>query len=101
MKTILAFSILSIITFQIHAQKISDSISKPKNKYPYKKWILPASMITYGLVALSNNHLKSLNTTINNSIIKNVDKKTSVDDFLQYIPFFGSLRTKCTWSKKQ
>lgn len=87
MKTILIFSILSIISFQINSQKISDSISKPKNKYQYKKWILPASMVTYGFVALSNSQLKSLNTTINNSIIKNENKKTSVDDFLQYVPF--------------
>ncbi len=65
----------------------TSAITVPKNvKFNYKQVILPTVLIGYGVVALGNNQLKNLNLDIRNEVVEDIDKKLTIDDFMQYTP---------------
>ena len=83
--TILLFSLASI------GQTVNNidttSIVTPKNiKFKYKQLIIPSILIGYGVVGLGNNTLKDLNLNIRKEVIEDINKKTTIDNFIQYAP---------------
>jgi PAP2 superfamily len=67
---------------------INKAVSKTCNiKSTVKALIIPASFITYGIVAQGNNGLKQLDKSTQSSIATNhVGYKTKVDNYLQFVP---------------
>ncbi len=66
----------------------SVSIATPQNlKYNYKQLIVPAILMTYGVIGIESDGLKALNLGIREEVKENIDEKISVDDFSQYAAF--------------
>ncbi|WP_333601396.1 phosphatase PAP2 family protein [Flavobacterium sp.] len=55
-------------------------------KFNYKQLILPVALIGYGVVGLQSDYLKDLNLDIRDEVVEDIDKKLTIDDFLQYTP---------------
>jgi len=67
-----------------------DSILKPKHsdyyKFKMKQLVLPATMITIGVIGVYSDWLESKNYQIKDELRENIDKKITIDDFSQYAP---------------
>ena len=76
-----------LVYFQLgFAQKdsLQDTKNLPENNLKIKQFIIPAAMVTFGFVALSN---QKLNQSIKNDIQKNnANFKTSIDNYSQFAP---------------
>jgi membrane-associated phospholipid phosphatase len=55
-------------------------------KFSYKQLIIPSALIGYGVIALNNNSLKSLNLEIREEVNEHIDEKFTIDDISQYVP---------------
>lgn len=80
-----------IFSFAIYGQKTkSDSLRLHKNvKFKYQSLIIPASLITYGVIGLESHQLLDLNDNIKNEINEHIDTKFTIDDISQYSPFLS------------
>lgn len=59
-------------------------ITKP---FAARSFIIPATLITYGFVAVNNHNLRQLDlSTRDNIVAHNPGFKTSIDDYSQYVP---------------
>lgn len=58
-----------------------DTSNKHSDLWPL---VVPAAMIAYGFVALENEHLKSINQSVNGYLKS--DNHTTIDDYLIYLP---------------
>jgi hypothetical protein len=67
------------------ANLASDTILKTK-KRNYKKFIIPAFLIGYGVIGLESDDLKLVNSNIKAEVNENIDEKITIDDFSQYLP---------------
>ena len=54
-------------------------------RIPYTQLLVPAGLMTYGIIALESHFLISQNQDIRNELRENIDRKFSVDDFSQYL----------------
>src|SRR6218665_796397 len=63
---------------------INDSISP--YKFNYKQLIIPAALISYGLIGMESDWLKGFNSDIREEVTEDIDEKISIDDFSQYAP---------------
>ncbi|HBU79916.1 MAG TPA: PA-phosphatase [Muricauda sp.] len=88
-KKILFF--LLFITAHIFGQSIkNDSLQQQKNpRFKYQSLIIPASLITYGVIGLESHQLKFLNSDIKNEINEHIDTRFTIDDISQYTPFLS------------
>jgi hypothetical protein len=60
-----------------------------------KSYILPLALTSYGLIALENDGLKSLNISIKDKIVENHPGfKTSIDNYLQFSPAVATFALK-------
>lgn len=85
-KTLL-FLLLSIST--LNAQEIfTDSVQKKDNthEFKFKQLIIPTVLIGYGVIGIESDGLKLFNTEIKEEVNENIDEKTTIDDFSQYLP---------------
>lgn len=84
-RTIIFILFLNInLTYaQIDSLKLSKGDSK---KLDVKQIILPAALITYGIIGLESHSLISLNSEIKNELREKIDGRFTVDDFSQYTP---------------
>nr|WP_245891740.1 phosphatase PAP2 family protein [Flavobacterium faecale] len=57
--------------------------SKPFN---YKQFILPVTLMTYSIIGLESESIKSINSGLREEITEHIDKKITIDDFSQYAP---------------
>lgn len=55
-------------------------------KFNYKSLIIPTIFIGYGIIGLESGQIKGFNTGISNEVTEDIDEKTSIDDFSQYVP---------------
>lgn len=82
------------MSFVLHAQvnfdeKKTDTLdikTKEQLRFNKKQLIIPAVFITYGVVGLGSNFLKSINSEIREEVNENIDSKFSIDDFTLYLP---------------
>lgn len=76
---------------KVYGQYISIDSTKNKNysEFKYKSLIIPTVLIGYGVVGLTSNTLKNINTSTKNEFREHDDKKTNIDDFSQYTPFLS------------
>ncbi|MDF0708012.1 phosphatase PAP2 family protein [Flagellimonas okinawensis] len=83
--------LLFVLSTHIFAQKSkTDSLQKGKALKPkLQSLIIPASLITYGIVGLESHQLKFLNADIKNELSEHIDTKFTIDDVSQYSPFLS------------
>lgn len=92
-KIIVLLFLLGITPF-VFAQNVRDSIVKDsvkvnfKNqlKFNYKQLIIPATLVTYGVVGLESDQLKFFNSEIKEEVNEHIDQRITIDDFSQYAP---------------
>lgn len=88
------FCLMLLMSFFLQAQTNDHAIkadtldikAPEQLKFNKKQLIIPALFITYGLVGLGNNFIKSINTEIREEVNENIDSKFTIDDFSQYLP---------------
>jgi hypothetical protein len=79
--------LISSLCFSQSNVKSLDSIPISKNiKYNYKQIIIPTAFMTYGIIGINNNKLKSINNDLRDGITENIDRKFTVDDYSRYLP---------------
>ena len=81
----LLFVTLHIISV---AQEIpADTIPHPSMlHFKYTALIMPAVMITYGVVGLESHALQDVNNGVHEEVHENIDRRVTIDDFAQYAP---------------
>lgn len=84
---------LILISLNAFSQTATDSIAKANQlpaetqlKFSSKQLIIPAVLMTYGVVAIESDYLKLLNTELRDELKESIDEKFTIDDFLQYAP---------------
>ena len=75
------------------AQSANDSIVVSKQvadtvqlKFSTKQLIIPAVLMTYGIVAIESDYLKLINVELRDELKESIDDKFTIDDFSQYAP---------------
>ena len=90
-KTIFYFYFLLTPLFLFaQVNQTQDSISKKKVtslQFSAKQLIIPATLMTYGVVALNNDYLKSINIDIRDEVIRKNNSPIKADDYIQFAPF--------------
>ncbi len=91
MYTSVASFFLLIFPFKLLAQQgLADSITKKKDpEIKASSFILPAAMITYGIIGLESHTLKGINEDTQGEMKEHIDRRFSVDDFSQYSPLLA------------
>ena len=67
-------------------QKLDTLKNREFKRYNYKPLIVPAALITYGFIGMDNDAFKALKEDVSNETLVNIDRKTTLDDFSQYVP---------------
>ena len=82
---------LLVLSTHIFGQKAkTDSLQQNITpKFKYQSLIIPASLITYGIIGLESHQLKFLNSDIKNEINEHIDTMFTIDDISQYSPFLS------------
>lgn len=81
--------LLSFYSTSLHAQSDSLSLINSKSEVKqisYKQLLVPATLITYGIVSLKSPYLKHKNEQINNAINNNPSKTFKLDNLTLFIP---------------
>lgn len=88
------FNLVLFLSFALHAQenfkeKKADTLevkTKEQLHFNKKQLIIPAVLITYGVVGLDSDFLKAINAEVKEEVKENIDHKLTIDDFSQYLP---------------
>ncbi|WPR70160.1 phosphatase PAP2 family protein [Flavobacterium sp. NG2] len=83
--------LLIVVGANLYAQQLAQKDSLvvkevKKTKFNYKQLILPVGLMSYGLIGIESDALKSINSEIKEEVNENIDKKITIDDFAQYAP---------------
>lgn len=89
--TLILSFILSCSTLFTYAQNDSSSTVNHEpvthiNKTTYKQLLVPATLLTYGLISLNSPYLKDKDQKINNSINNDPSKNFKLDDLTVFVP---------------
>ena len=78
-------------TFQMFGQNIQadSSLNRKDRRFKYEPFIIPSSLILYGVIGLESQPLKTLNQSTRGEFGEHIDDKFSIDDFSQYSPFLA------------
>lgn len=87
------FLLAVLFSFPAFSQTAADSILVAKQavdavqlKFSAKQLVIPAVLMTYGVVAIESDYLKLLNSELRDELRETIDEKITVDDFTQYAP---------------
>jgi len=77
-----------LVALQAMSQQPADSIAKsnPTILFKPQALLIPAALMTYGVVAVKSDLLQHINTDIRNEFREDIDRKFTIDDFSQYAP---------------
>ncbi|WP_432671313.1 phosphatase PAP2 family protein [Flavobacterium sp. SM2513] len=85
--------VVLLLSFNAYSQTENDSIIVAKQtvdtvqlKFSTKQLIIPAVLMTYGVVAIESDYLKLVNTQLRDELKESIDEKITIDDFSQYAP---------------
>ncbi|MDW7691697.1 phosphatase PAP2 family protein [Flammeovirgaceae bacterium SG7u.111] len=85
-KTI-SITIISIFLSHFsYAQSSSQDSTLYKQDKLYKSLTIPTILIGYGLIGIESDGIQSINLEIREEVDEHIKKKTSIDDFTQYVP---------------
>ncbi len=65
---------------------VHDSSAAKQLKFNVKQLILPVTFIGFGAIGINSDQLKKLNSEISEEVTEHIDKRITIDDFLQYAP---------------
>ncbi|WP_321317986.1 phosphatase PAP2 family protein [Labilibaculum sp.] len=86
------FLIVFLLPLQVLANSSAiDSLNaKSDDKYEYglniRKTIIPISLISVGIIGFENNGFEIFNEEIQEEVAENIDRRFTIDDFMQYAP---------------
>jgi hypothetical protein len=93
MHTFKWIAVLILLSFNAFSQTATDSIATANQlpaatqlKFSAKQLIIPAVLMTYGVVAIESDYLKLLNSELRDELKEHIDERFSIDDFSQYAP---------------
>lgn len=77
-----------VLILPTHAQNTpqNDSVEVKNTKFNYKQLLLPVSLMSFGVIGIESESIKSLNAEIKEEVNEHIDKKITIDDFAQYAP---------------
>ncbi|MGL2966107.1 phosphatase PAP2 family protein [Flavobacterium sp. XGLA_31] len=85
--SVILFFVSLSVTAQTPATTDTVTVKAPKNtKFNYKQIIIPTVLIGYGVIGIESDQLKDLNLDIRTEVVEDIDKKLTIDDFMQYTP---------------
>jgi hypothetical protein len=88
--SIILFYLISLSVLGQNERADTLMLQKKKNvQLKYRSLIIPTTLIGYGAVGVKNNRLKDINLEIKNAINNHIDKKSIIDNSLQYVPFLS------------
>lgn len=61
-------------------------IQKTDKIFNYKQILIPIAFIGYGVLGLESGQIKGFNSEIKEEVSEHIDKKVTIDDFMQYLP---------------
>lgn len=81
-------------SFDLYPQQFTLSFTLPEAekslfKTPYSKLILPAALISYGLIAQDNSYLRQLDENTHQEVMETWKGRYPIDDYLQFAPYIG------------
>ncbi|QKG80347.1 phosphatase PAP2 family protein [Tenuifilum thalassicum] len=88
---IILFFVLLLLSINLVAQN-SDTLPLNKRNFEYeydlkfRNTIIPAVLISYGIIGFDNPHLKSWNLGIRSEVLEHINTKYRADDYFQYAP---------------
>ncbi|MEZ4803166.1 MAG: phosphatase PAP2 family protein [Gelidibacter sp.] len=82
-KVILLFALLFGSSIS-EAQVAKDTLFSDPTEFKLKQVILPASLITIGIIGLESHTLKDISSGINEERDEHIDEQLTIDDFAQY-----------------
>ena len=92
MKRIFGILVL-LFSFTVFAQAEKDSTlvvptlkDTVQLKFSTKQLIIPAVLMTYGIVAIESDYLKLINVELRDELKESIDEQITIDDFSQYAP---------------
>ena len=65
---------------------IDTTAVEKKLDFKYQQLIIPAVCIGYGIIGLESGQIKGFNAGLSAEVTEDIDGKTSIDDFSQYVP---------------
>nr|WP_315200289.1 phosphatase PAP2 family protein [uncultured Flavobacterium sp.] len=90
MKCFRLFIVLLSTHFLTAQNNVKDTIAVKDTvqnlKFNYKQLIIPSVLIGYGFIGLNSDQLKDFNSEVQDEVTENIDKKITIDDFMQYAP---------------
>lgn len=81
--------LLVFCSAQMRADSVDTLCQSKDYKFKYKALIAPTLLISYGLIGIESDALKSFNAEILEDINDDIDDKFTMDDVSQYIPFLS------------
>lgn len=89
-KSQLLFILLLVITSSVFGQqKPIDSLKQQKENFNYKALIIPATLITYGVIGQDNGQIELFNRDLKKEIKEHIDERFTIDDISQYSPMLS------------
>ena len=93
MNTPKCFLAFFLVCWSSFSQTAADSVLVKKSsidtiqlKFSTKQLIIPAVLMTYGVVAIESDYLKLINVELRDELKESIDEKITIDDFSQYAP---------------
>lgn len=88
MKTQVLFILLtSLWSIKGHCQ-VTDTLQDPRNvSFQYKSLIIPAALISYGVIGIESDVIKSFNVETKQEVNEHIDEKRTIDDFTQHFGY--------------
>jgi membrane-associated phospholipid phosphatase len=87
---LLFFSVFALLTYSAYAGNNpteNDSIPAISSKFSYKQLIIPATLMTYGVIEVTlAPKYRLLNYAIGHEVITHQPEKFQIDDIIQYVP---------------
>ncbi|NTV45774.1 MAG: phosphatase PAP2 family protein [Chlorobiales bacterium] len=63
----------------------AETVSNPIG-LDWQNLALPTAMIAYGVIGIENHQLRFYNSELREEVLEHIDGKTTIDDFMQYLP---------------
>lgn len=88
MSYLIMMVVLTSYSFNTSAQNTqrTDSLTDKTHRFRYTQLIIPTVFIGVGIIGLESDWLKFQNHEIKDELQENIDKKITIDDFIQYAP---------------
>ena len=87
-KILMIFMLFMYLSQQAFCQELAldTTVTNKDLKFRYSSLIIPAALISYGVIGIESDLIKEGNLEIKEEVNENIDRKITIDDFSQYAP---------------